>query len=441
MKRSLIIALCLVLCAVLVLTGCDERLRAEVEEEYGSDTSAIAVADAPDMTIIDAGEAAETQDAGIDATEVFADKAMEKGEKGLIDYRKGAEEETEDKELIAPKDENPYYGIRWDEPDEVEIETLPDGYDQINNRDDKLLASLDYPVFKADNSDQMIAYGRVLDKYGRDTDESGWYVFVSENDFIFRDPTAAELKETPVPEGFELIGEASDLPRCLGFGLYTKALEYEPGDAGEDDVDLEVEKKNALKGNSDLIAPADDLIAPEEDTEFYAFADRYEDGKIAESGWYEVDVVKVGLLDDAYKDLLPGQIVIAQTDQEDYSFLTVGEDDIAIRRESRNKDSWGLFVASVFIGGDPDELDISDPDGYEFKVDVPSYSYNEPVYETQWVAVCDDCGEVIEGTPEVHIAAELEKGGKGSFHNEPRQVQTGEREVVVPAAGHYEKIG
>ena len=35
----------------------------------------------------------------------------------------------------------------------------------------------------------------------------------------------------------------------------------------------------------------------------------------------------------------------------------------------------------------------------------------------------------------------LEKGGKGSFHNEPRQVQTGEREVVVPAAGHYEKVG
>ena len=57
MKRSLIIAVCLVLCAVLVLTGCDERLRAEVEEEYGSEESAIAVADAADITVLDAEEA------------------------------------------------------------------------------------------------------------------------------------------------------------------------------------------------------------------------------------------------------------------------------------------------------------------------------------------------------------------------------------------------
>ncbi|MBQ3274410.1 MAG: hypothetical protein IJH51_03835 [Christensenellaceae bacterium] len=439
MKRSLIIALCLVLCAVLVLTGCDERIRAEVEEEYGSDTSVIAVADAPDMTIIDAGEAAETQDAGIDATEVFADKAMEKGEKGLIDYRKGAEEETEEKELIAPKDENAYYGIRWDEPDEVEIETLPDGYDQINNRDDKLLASLDYPVFKADDSDQMIAYGRVLDKYGRDTDESGWYVFAYSSNIIFRDPTAEELKKDPVPEGYELIGESSDLPRCLGFGLYAEALDYEPGDAGEDDADLEVEKKNALKGDKSLIAPAEESPAM-----YYAYGDSHDlsTGKVSETGWFQVFLDKTPVTKDNYECLIPGQILVCREGEEDFEYFTAGEDDIRIRRAVRSGSYDEMYVVTIVAGSDPPETaaDLV-PEGYEFKVDVPAYSYKEPVYETQWVAVCDDCGEVIEGAPEAHIAAELEKGGKGGYHNEPRQVQTGEREVNVPDAGHYEKIG
>ena len=59
-------------------------------------------------------------------------------------------------------------------------------------------------------------------------------------------------------------------------------------------------------------------------------------------------------------------------------------------------------------------------------------THEEPVYETRWVNVCNDCGKVMKDANEEkqHLLWELrENGGTGSYHAEEQQVQVGTKTV------------
>ncbi len=79
-----------------------------------------------------------------------------------------------------------------------------------------------------------------------------------------------------------------------------------------------------------------------------------------------------------------------------------------------------------------------------YVVDKEAYSYEEPVYEKRWVTICNDCGITDEGMSAAewthHIGNEAINGGKGSYRNEPRQVQVGTKVIEVPEQGHYETV-
>ncbi len=55
----------------------------------------------------------------------------------------------------------------------------------------------------------------------------------------------------------------------------------------------------------------------------------------------------------------------------------------------------------------------------------------EPVYETRWVNVCNDCGKVMTDDNQLdeHIFWEMDNGGRGSYHAEEQQVQVGTKTV------------
>ena len=57
----------------------------------------------------------------------------------------------------------------------------------------------------------------------------------------------------------------------------------------------------------------------------------------------------------------------------------------------------------------------------------------EPVYETRWVNVCNDCGMVMKDADqeEEHLTWEVDNGGRGSYHAEEREVQVGTKTVEV----------
>lgn len=57
----------------------------------------------------------------------------------------------------------------------------------------------------------------------------------------------------------------------------------------------------------------------------------------------------------------------------------------------------------------------------------------EPVYETRWVNVCNDCGKELldDNQLDEHIFWEMDNGGRGSYHAEERQVQVGTKTVEV----------
>lgn len=63
---------------------------------------------------------------------------------------------------------------------------------------------------------------------------------------------------------------------------------------------------------------------------------------------------------------------------------------------------------------------------------VVTGTHEEPVYETRWVNVCNDCGKVMKDANEEkqHLIWELrENGGTGSYHAEEQQVQVGTKTV------------
>ena len=78
-------------------------------------------------------------------------------------------------------------------------------------------------------------------------------------------------------------------------------------------------------------------------------------------------------------------------------------------------------------------------------------THEEPVYETRWVNVCNDCGKQLVDTNQLmsHLNWEVDNGGRGSYHAEEQQVQVGTKTVEdgywkeaydekVKDGGHYE---
>lgn len=63
---------------------------------------------------------------------------------------------------------------------------------------------------------------------------------------------------------------------------------------------------------------------------------------------------------------------------------------------------------------------------------VVTGTHEEPVYETRWVNVCNDCGKQLTDANQMgdHLVLELrENGGTGSYHAEEQQVQVGTKTV------------
>ena len=71
-------------------------------------------------------------------------------------------------------------------------------------------------------------------------------------------------------------------------------------------------------------------------------------------------------------------------------------------------------------------------------VDKEAYTYEEPIYEKQRRAICNDCGADITDNLE-HIFDEIKNGGKyGSYKVVTVNVQVGTKTVTVPEKSHYE---
>lgn len=71
-------------------------------------------------------------------------------------------------------------------------------------------------------------------------------------------------------------------------------------------------------------------------------------------------------------------------------------------------------------------------------VDQAAYTYEEPVYETQWRTICYTCGEDITENASAHGYSHMSNGENFSYGNEPQQVQVGTETITVPEQGHYE---
>ena len=58
-------------------------------------------------------------------------------------------------------------------------------------------------------------------------------------------------------------------------------------------------------------------------------------------------------------------------------------------------------------------------------------THEEPVYETRWVNVCNDCGKELLDDNQLfeHIFWEMDNGGRGSYHAEKKQIQVGTKTV------------
>ena len=69
---------------------------------------------------------------------------------------------------------------------------------------------------------------------------------------------------------------------------------------------------------------------------------------------------------------------------------------------------------------------------YHKKQWIVTGSHEEPVYDYDWVNVCNDCGMVMKDADEEekHLTWEVrENGGRGSYHAEKRQIQVGTKTV------------
>ena len=67
---------------------------------------------------------------------------------------------------------------------------------------------------------------------------------------------------------------------------------------------------------------------------------------------------------------------------------------------------------------------------YHKKQWIVTGSHEEPVYDYDWVNVCNDCGkQLTDANQEEHLTWEMDHGGRGSYHAEKQQVQVGTKTV------------
>ena len=75
---------------------------------------------------------------------------------------------------------------------------------------------------------------------------------------------------------------------------------------------------------------------------------------------------------------------------------------------------------------------------YHEKEWIVTGTHEEPVYETRWVNVCNDCGVQLADANfrREHLLWEADNGGRGSYHAEEQQVQVGTKTVED---GHWKE--
>lgn len=57
-------------------------------------------------------------------------------------------------------------------------------------------------------------------------------------------------------------------------------------------------------------------------------------------------------------------------------------------------------------------------------------THEEPVYDYDWVNVCNDCGkQLTDANQEEHLTWEMDHGGRGSYHAEKQKIQVGTKTV------------
>ncbi len=73
-------------------------------------------------------------------------------------------------------------------------------------------------------------------------------------------------------------------------------------------------------------------------------------------------------------------------------------------------------------------------------VDQEGYTYEEPIYETHGVTICNDCGADITESSfrRQHLISEVKNGKTGSYRDEWREVQVGTKTITVEEKGHWE---
>ena len=73
-------------------------------------------------------------------------------------------------------------------------------------------------------------------------------------------------------------------------------------------------------------------------------------------------------------------------------------------------------------------------------VDKEAYTYEEPVYETQYRQICNTCGADITGDTTNHMRYHMSNGENYSVSVKSVQVQVGTNTVTVPEEGHWETV-
>ena len=73
-------------------------------------------------------------------------------------------------------------------------------------------------------------------------------------------------------------------------------------------------------------------------------------------------------------------------------------------------------------------------------VDQEAFSYENPIYETICLSICNGCGADITGNVDAHATRENLLNGCGGYHTEYVQVQVGTETIEVEEVGHWEKV-
>lgn len=67
---------------------------------------------------------------------------------------------------------------------------------------------------------------------------------------------------------------------------------------------------------------------------------------------------------------------------------------------------------------------------YHKKQWIVTGSHEEPVYDYDWVNVCNDCGiQLTDANQEEHLTWEMDHGGRGSYHAEKQKIKVGTKTV------------